>query len=107
VYDSPQVFAFAKGAGVFAEAGPEAIMPLQRDSRGRLGVTAAGGAGPQSIRVSIHNEGKPQEVVSAQPRFDLEGMVIDVVTRDLATEGTIAKGMQARYGLSRAAGAYA
>lgn len=107
VYDSPQVFAFAKGAGVFAEAGPEAIMPLQRDSRGRLGVTASGGAGPQSIRVSIHNEGKPQEVVSAQPRLDLEGMVIDVVTRDLATEGTIAKGMQARYGLSRAAGAYA
>lgn len=106
VYDRPQFFAFAKGAGVFAEAGPEAIMPLQRDSRGRLGVSASGGTGPQSIRVEIRNEGKPQEVASAQPRFDLEGMVIEVVTRDLANEGTIAKGMQSRYGLSRASGAY-
>ncbi|KGD95237.1 hypothetical protein JL37_11120 [Achromobacter sp. RTa] len=40
VYDTPQVFAFAKGAGVFAEAGPEAIMPLQRAPDGSLGVRA-------------------------------------------------------------------
>ncbi len=50
VYDSPQYFAFqgaskfAKG-GVFAEAGAEAIMPLTRDSAGRLGVRAQGGGG--------------------------------------------------------------
>jgi phage tail tape measure protein, lambda family len=48
VYDSPQYFTFqgaskfAKG-GVFAEAGAEAIMPLTRDSAGRLGVRAQGG----------------------------------------------------------------
>lgn len=48
VYDSPQYFTFqgaskfAKG-GVFAEAGEEAIMPLTRDSAGRLGVRAQGG----------------------------------------------------------------
>ncbi|MBK4478660.1 phage tail tape measure protein, partial [Enterobacter hormaechei] len=28
IYQTPQLFAFAKGAGVFGEAGPEAIMPL-------------------------------------------------------------------------------
>lgn len=50
VYDSPQYFTFqgaskfAKG-GVFAEAGEEAIMPLTRDSAGRLGVRAQGGGG--------------------------------------------------------------
>lgn len=50
VYDSPQYFSFqgaskfAKG-GVFAEAGAEAIMPLTRDSAGRLGVRAEGGGG--------------------------------------------------------------
>ena len=50
VYDSPQYFAFqgaarfAKG-GVFGEAGPEAIMPLTRDSAGRLGVKAQGAGG--------------------------------------------------------------
>lgn len=49
VYSSPQNFsfstptAFAKG-GVFGEAGPEAIMPLSRDSSGRLGVVAQSGA---------------------------------------------------------------
>ncbi|EFL5742877.1 phage tail tape measure protein [Escherichia coli] len=48
VYDSPQYFTFqgaskfAKG-GVFGEAGPEAIMPLAKDSAGRLGVRAQGG----------------------------------------------------------------
>lgn len=50
VYDSPQYFTFqgaskfAKG-GVFAEAGAEAIMPLAKDSSGRLGVRAQGGGG--------------------------------------------------------------
>ncbi|EML1553632.1 phage tail tape measure protein [Enterobacter hormaechei] len=50
VYDSPQYFTFqgaskfAKG-GVFAEAGAEAIMPLAKDSAGRLGVRAQGGGG--------------------------------------------------------------
>lgn len=41
VYDTPQVFAFAKG-GIFAEAGPEAIMPLARGADGSLGVKARG-----------------------------------------------------------------
>ncbi|MBE8918545.1 phage tail tape measure protein [Enterobacter kobei] len=50
VYDSPQYFTFqgaskfAKG-GIFGEAGPEAIMPLAKDSAGRLGVRAQGGGG--------------------------------------------------------------
>lgn len=50
VYNSPTPFQFggrsqfAKG-GVFGEAGPEAIMPLTRDSNGRLGVKAEGGGG--------------------------------------------------------------
>ncbi|HHH3659041.1 TPA: phage tail tape measure protein [Enterobacter hormaechei subsp. xiangfangensis] len=38
VFQTPQLFAFAKGAGVFAEAGPEAIMPLTRAADGSLGV---------------------------------------------------------------------
>ncbi|WP_370991477.1 phage tail tape measure protein [Enterobacter kobei] len=42
VFQTPQLFAFAKGAGVFAEAGPEAIMPLTRAADGSLGVRAVG-----------------------------------------------------------------
>lgn len=39
VVSKPTMFAFAKGAGLMGEAGPEAIMPLRRDSSGRLGVS--------------------------------------------------------------------
>lgn len=42
VVDRPTFFAFAKGAGVMGEAGPEAILPLRRGSDGKLGVVAAG-----------------------------------------------------------------
>ncbi|WP_369463476.1 phage tail tape measure protein [Citrobacter braakii] len=38
IVDSPTFFAFAKGAGVMGEAGPEAIMPLTRAADGSLGV---------------------------------------------------------------------
>lgn len=42
IYQTPQLFAFAKGAGVFGEAGPEAIMPLTRAPNGDLAVRAVG-----------------------------------------------------------------
>ena len=42
VFQTPQLFAFAKGAGVFAEAGPEAVMPLTRAPNGDLAVRAVG-----------------------------------------------------------------
>lgn len=45
IVNRPTMFAFAKGAGVMGEAGPEAIMPLQRDSSGKLGVRGGGGGG--------------------------------------------------------------
>lgn len=47
LYSSPTPFMFANGDGfgngVMGEAGPEAVMPLQRGSDGRLGVVANGG----------------------------------------------------------------
>lgn len=63
VYDSPQLFAFAQGAGVFGEAGPEAIMPLTRASDGSLGVRSVGGGGAQSsgsapvVYITIEGDG--------------------------------------------------
>lgn len=45
VHASPRVFGFAHGLGVFGEAGPEAVMPLDRNSRGELGVKVVGGYG--------------------------------------------------------------
>lgn len=67
VHDKPQMFAFAKGAGIFAEAGPEAIMPLTRTAGGELGVRALGGGGgggggntynfPVSVSVQTSGDG--------------------------------------------------
>ena len=42
IVSSPTMFAFAKGAGLMGEAGPEAIMPLTRGSDGSLGVRVLG-----------------------------------------------------------------
>lgn len=66
VVDRPTYFAFAKGAGVMGEAGPEAILPLKRGSDGKLGVVAAGGQGlamfaPQ-YNVNIQNDGSNGQV---------------------------------------------
>ncbi|HGD7658058.1 TPA: phage tail tape measure protein, partial [Escherichia coli] len=62
VVNRPTFFAFAKGAGVMGEAGPEAILPLRRGADGKLGVVAdIGGSGmvmfaPQ-YNIAINNDG--------------------------------------------------
>ncbi|HBZ0708495.1 TPA: phage tail tape measure protein [Klebsiella pneumoniae] len=59
VVDTPTFFAFAKGAGVMGEAGPEAIMPLTRTANGSLGVRAVdlgqGQGGGTSISIGEIN----------------------------------------------------
>jgi len=42
IVDRPTMFAFAKGAGIMGEAGPEAIMPLKKGPDGSLGVQMHG-----------------------------------------------------------------
>lgn len=49
VVDNPTFFAFAKGAGVMGEAGPEAIMPLTRAADGSLGVRAVSGGASEGV----------------------------------------------------------
>lgn len=61
VHTSPKLFAFANGAGVFAEAGPEAIMPLSRGPDGKLGVKAdissVQGGNQVNITVNVSDSG--------------------------------------------------
>ncbi|EMR0736722.1 phage tail tape measure protein [Citrobacter braakii] len=83
IYDTPQFFAFAKGGGVFGEAGPEAIMPLTRTSDGSLGVRAINskrGNGCGDIvyspvyQITIQNDGQNGEI-GPQAVKTLMGMV--------------------------------
>ncbi|ECD8758446.1 phage tail tape measure protein [Salmonella enterica subsp. enterica serovar Typhimurium] len=60
IVNRPTFFAFAKGAGVMGEAGPEAILPLRRGADGKLGVVAAGSGGmamfAPEYNIEIHND---------------------------------------------------
>lgn len=53
VVNGPTTFPMRGGTGLMGEAGPEAIMPLRRGPDGKLGVAAAGGAGPVSVTMNI------------------------------------------------------
>ncbi|PHM51015.1 tape measure protein [Xenorhabdus sp. KK7.4] len=67
IVNSPTLFAFAKGAGLMGEAGPEAIMPLKRGADGSLGVRAVFPAGNMggapNIQIYI-TEGKAESTSS-------------------------------------------
>ena len=99
VHDKPQMFAFAKGAGIFAEAGPEAIMPLTRTAGGELGVRALGGGGGVAggntynfpVSVSVQTTGDAGS--GTQEDTTQAGRKIQQVTKAEA-EAAIARGVQ-------------
>ncbi|MEJ3964949.1 phage tail tape measure protein [Citrobacter braakii] len=111
VYDSPQYFTFqgaskfAKG-GVFAEAGEEAIMPLTRDSAGRLGVRAQGrgGAQPQvNIDIYVDNKGNATSNTSGDGSAaaralgkEIETKVTEILMRAARSDGLLGRQFQSK-----------
>jgi lambda family phage tail tape measure protein len=86
IVDSPTMFKFAKGTGLMGEAGPEAIMPLKRDSQGNLGVRGGGG----SVEVVVNNYST--EKAEARETTDSRGnRRIEVVVGDM-TAGEVTRG---------------
>lgn len=77
---NPTMFAFAKGAGVMGEAGPEAIMPLTRAPDGSLGVRSVGGAGAQggssAPQVYITIDGNGNNSTQSSPGWEQFGAEI-------------------------------
>lgn len=70
VVSSPTMFSHAGGLGVMGEKDPEAVMPLSRDSSGRLGVSVnGGGASGQSTP-----GGTSEVVISLSP--ELVGQIL-------------------------------
>lgn len=87
----PTLFKFAGGTGLMGEAGPEAIMPLQRDSQGRLGVSVANNAQAAGnvtyapvINVNVENNGSGE--MSAQQANQMSRQVRDVVDARIADQ---------------------
>ena len=88
IHDTPKHFAFARG-GVFAEAGPEAVMPLTRDASGRLGVHAQGGG---NVEVIVNNHsGAPsttRESVDSRGGRRVEVLIGEMVAGEMARQGS-------------------
>ena len=102
VVNGATMFNTGAGIGVAGEAGPEAIMPLSRDSSGKLGV----GAPP--INLVVNNNAPGVDVQTSQGADG--GLTIDVVTRAVAGAirsggNDIADAIGNSYGLSRGQGA--
>ena len=90
IVSSPTLFKFAKGTGLMGEAGPEAIMPLKRDSNGNLGVRAGGGGG--SVDVVVNNYGNQQattkETTDSRGNRKIEVIIGDMVASEVARPGS-------------------
>lgn len=56
VIAAPGYFPLGRGFGLAGEAGPEAILPLQRGSDGRLGVAASGTGAAPIVTVNIQTQ---------------------------------------------------
>ena len=67
VVNKPTIFPFANGTGLMGEAGPEAIMPLQRAANGKLGVIASGG-GTTNVTVNVDAGGTSVQGDQAQAK---------------------------------------
>lgn len=73
VVSSPTAFGMANGkTGVMGEAGPEAIVPLARDSQGRLGVR--GGANSSTVNVSVTVDASEGGGATPDPARLVEGI---------------------------------
>ncbi|MBT0506806.1 phage tail tape measure protein [Morganella morganii] len=109
IVSTPTYFAFAKGAGLMGEAGPEAIMPLTRAADGSLGVRAIGrnqntGSAAPQVFITIDSNGSSQTQSSVgYEQFGREiGQYVDqryraLINTDLRPGGAIwsvAKGVR-------------
>ena len=102
IVSQPTLFKFAKGTGMMGEAGPEAIMPLKRDSYGNLGVRSGGGG---NVDVVVNNYGNEKattkETTDSRGNRRIEVIIGDIVAGELNRPGSnTQQAMTASYGSS-------
>lgn len=83
VIDRPTIFPFARGVGLMGEKGPEAIMPLERGSDGKLGVKSSGEGGDTHITMNI-NAVDSQSFIQAlrNNKIAIESIVVENLMRN-------------------------
>jgi phage-related minor tail protein len=99
---SPTLFKFAKGTGLMGEAGPEAIMPLKRDSNGNLGVRAGGTGGNVDVVVNNYGSEKAEtrETTDSRGNRKVEVIIGDMAASEIARNGSASqKAIRGTFGL--------
>lgn len=102
VVNEPTVFKFAKGTGLMGEAGPEAIMPLKRDSNGNLGVRAGGGGGNVDVVVNNYSTAQAEttETVDSRGNRKIEVVIGDMTAGEISRNGSASqKAIRGTFGL--------
>ena len=102
VVNQPTLFKFAQGTGLMGEAGPEAIMPLKRDSNGNLGVRAGGGGG--NVDVVVNNyytaEAETKETIDNRGNRKIEVVIGDMTAGEISRNGSASqKAIRGTFGL--------
>jgi len=105
IVDSPTLFKFASGTGLMGEAGPEAIMPLKRDSQGNLGVRSGNNGG--NVEVVVHNYGSEKattkESTDSRGNRKVEVIVGDLSAGEISRNGSNSqRSLRSTYGLQPA-----
>ena len=104
VVNGPTIFPMNSGTGLMGEAGPEAIVPLQRDGSGNLGV---GAVAPQVIvnnysgqEVSVSQNQQLIEIAVGKSRQAVAG---DFSQSMASGQGSYARAMESSYSARRKA----
>jgi len=80
-------FTYGQGqSGVMGEKGPEAILPLTRNSQGELGVKAASGGGGTSVIVNVHAD-QGAEIQQEESTNSDGTRVLDIYIQNKVKEG--------------------
>lgn len=103
IVTKPTMFAFARGAGLMGEAGPEAILPLQRGRGGQLGVVAGSGGGTSVQIIDQRGSGAPpvrqERGRGPDGREQLKFFILETVSEG-TVRGKFDKPQRARFGSS-------
>jgi len=103
IVNSPTMFKFAKGTGLMGEAGPEAIMPLKRDSNGNLGVRAGSGGGNTEVVVNNYStaQAETRETKDDKGNRRVEIIIGEAASTEMARPGSSTQGaMRNTYGIA-------
>jgi len=89
IVSQPTLFKFAQGTGMMGEAGPEAIMPLKRDSNGNLGVRSNSQG---NVDVVVNNYGNEKattkETTDSRGNRRIEVVIGDMVAGEMSRSGS-------------------